>query len=192
MNKIIAVSFILQVTVGSILSFDSEKICLKKNIHFGKFNDQNKYMINEAKQKCSDGTNSVDCGHDHCAVNKEVCTDFIQDTLVYNIFKSRSIFFKDYSNIERKLQEVKSCGYTFSLNDICKNSLKCFQRFSGTLEYKNIRVMVQVRCKCRSDFSYHCGESYCAVHKEACEYFQALHNQTQLDYPKICGNLVII
>jgi len=189
MNKIIAISFILQVIVGNTLSFDSKDVCLKKSIHVGKYADHNRYTIIEIRENCSNKTNPVECGPDYCAVKKETCNKFINARLISKIFKLSSNMLHDTDSIERKIQEVKSCAYTFNSNDICINTRKCYQRASGVLDYKSIRMLMPTKCKCLSEMSFHCGESHCAVHKEACDFFKTKKNQTQ---PKFCNNMIIV
>ena len=190
MNRIKAILLILQLSLCQTLSFDSKDVCLKETVYVNKYDEHFRFMEKEAKENCINEANPFDCGPEYCAASQEACEKFIQEKLISKILKLNKFLSEQTYSIANQIQEIKSCAKStnaYNSSEICINKQSCLKR---SWKWK-IRILVPIKCKCLSEFSYHCGKSHCTTNKDACKFFQSQNNQQSAQL-KVCANFVII
>ena len=136
-------------------------------------------------QKCN-GKFSFDCFLLKCSVDKANCDQFLKLGFSFNSFftslSAQQNKLKKYQKLKKEIKRCSEFQYEWQPENVCLRKMNCFS-FTFYSVYHKLR-----ECKCSGKHSHLCGQKFCSLDKEECEYFEKkiVPHKSKLNQIKKC------
>lgn len=170
-------------------SFGMRPINFCKRIHekcVGTYDEQNVYAEKCHLDKCPKQFKYYCNFFNVCAKNKLSCTQLNETKHYIEKIRIPYTFSHEMIKLKKFISNFRECPLTQSYlkpTDMCLNGNNCFYTISNNESEELPRKAIV--CPCPSQYSFHCGDFYCATNSIACNLFISNKNDNT---PRRCGN----
>lgn len=119
-----------------------------------------------------DGKYSFSCRNGLCAIDRYSCQSIRLFSSISgnlrNDFESKKIE-NLYEQFLSQIADCPSVDYNWTANDVCLNR-SCYykKKIPFRLTSQKMNMIKYKNCDCIDEYSFKCGNNYCAKHKNAC------------------------